>query len=203
MGTDNVELLDRRTAEIIVRGSETDLIALVESRTRPLVGPPVWRDYWEPNRQSLQEFAREATVEERFKVILSGETGLTDIKSQLIRDLCTSDWLSLDYWGCMAEVFGGVEPPGSTKWEDFVAPMFEGSAPQPVVHRDDDGTVQWVENSGRYLLTVANLDAMIQSLRNRRLDLRIMGESEVGRLERWRHFCARHHDFCVVYQIDF
>ncbi len=71
-------------------------------------------------------------------MILSGEMGLTDIKSQLIRDLCTSDWLSLDYWGCMAEVFGGVEPPVLTTWEVFIAPMFGGSGPQPVVHRDDD-----------------------------------------------------------------
>ena len=123
MGTDNVELLDRRTAEIVIHGADTDLISLVESRTRPRTEPPVWREYWNPARDSMQRVPVDATMEERFKLIMSGASGLVEVKSDLIRDLCTGDWLCLDYWGCTADVFGGVDPPGATRWEDFISPM--------------------------------------------------------------------------------
>jgi hypothetical protein len=51
-------------------------------------------------------------------------------KRELIEELCTRDWLNLDYWVCMGEVLAGGEPPGSTKWEDFIAPMFQATSAQ-------------------------------------------------------------------------
>jgi hypothetical protein len=203
MGTDNVELLDRRTAEVIVRGAEVDLITLLESRTRPLAAPPVWRDYWDAGSESIQEFPRETTLTERLRVITSGGREMVEIKHELIRELCTSDWLHLDYWGCKAGVFGPGDPPGSTTWEDFISPMFPGAAPEPPVHHDDDGSVLWVETSGRYLLTSANTEAMILSLRSHSQDVTVMSEADVAKLERWHGFCMSHPDFCVVYQIDY
>lgn len=202
MGTDNVELLDKRTAEVIIYGDDGDLIALVESRTRPLVGPPVWRSYWDPTVGCLKEFPQEAAAEERLELIMSGAESIAEIKTALIRDLCTSDWLSVDYWGCMAEVFGGADPPDSTRWEDFVAPMFRDSASNALVPLSDDRSAP-VDTSGRYLLTSANTDAMILSLRNNSQTLRVMSESDVKKLERWHTFCNHHPDFCIVYQIDF
>jgi hypothetical protein len=49
MGTDFLELLDRRTAEVIIHGDESDLISLVEVRTTRN-GSPVWRNYWDAIR---------------------------------------------------------------------------------------------------------------------------------------------------------
>jgi len=142
-------------------------------------------------------------MEDRFKLILSGARGIAEVKRALIQELCTGDWLYLDYWGCTADVFGGVEPPCSTRWEDFISPMFPNGEPEPPVHRDRDGSILWVETSGRYLLTSANANSMIVSLRNHFHDLEVMGAVEVAKLERWHNFCAAHPDFCVVYQIDY
>ncbi len=166
MGTDRVELLDRRTAELIISGTEADLIALVESRTRPMAGPPVWRDYWDASRESFREFPLAVPVEERLSVILSNGIRLTAIRIQLIRDLCTSAPLDVDYWGCIAEVFSGGKPPGCITWEDFIAPAFPEGPPEAGIHRDENGAILWTETSGRYLLTAANTNAMTVSLRN-------------------------------------
>ena len=202
MGTDNIELLDKRTAELIIHGSDDDLIALVECRTRSSSGPPVWREYWDADQESVQEFPRTATVEQRFGLISQHATS-AEIKTQLVRELCTSDWLSLDYWGCFAEVFSGHRPPGSITWEEFIAPMFKGEVPEPIVHRDEDGSPIWLENTGRYLLANQNTDLMIHSLKNHIPELQVMGVSDVARFERWHALCARHSGFAIVYQIDF
>jgi len=81
--------------------------------------------------------------------------------------------------------------------------MFPNDGPEPAVHRDADGSILWVESSGRYLLTSENTESMFFSLRNHLCDLQAMGAAEVARLERWHNFCAAHPDFCVVYQIDY
>lgn len=201
MGADNVELLDKRTADIIIHGNDADLIAVVESRTRPNADPPVWREYWEGVCESFHVFPHGTSIEERFKRIRDGKKDVPAIKQDLIRDLCTSDWLYLDYFACTAEVFRGVEPPGSTTWEDFIAPMFACGAPKPAVHRDEDGSILWVETFGRYLLTSANTEAMILSLRNHADEVQI--HATLPKLERWHNFCIAHPDFCLVYQIDF
>jgi len=187
---------------MVIHGAETDLISLVESRTRPRTEPPVWREYWNPARDSMQRVPVDATMEERFKLIMSGARGIAEVKNDLITELCTGDWLYLDYWGCTAEVFGGVDPPGATRWEDFISPMLPHAKPEPPVPLDCDGSVG-VETSGRYLPTSANTTSMIVSLRHHVQDLQAMGEVEVAKLERWQNFCAAHPEFCVVYQIDF
>jgi hypothetical protein len=203
MGTDRVELLDRRTAELIISGTEADLIALVESRTRPMAGTPVWRDYWDASRESFREFPLAVPVEERLRVILSNGMRLTAIRIQLIRDLCSSAPVDVDYWGCIAEVFSGGKPPGCITWEDFIAPAFPEGPPEAGIHRDENGAILWTETSGRYLLTAANSSAMIASLRNNLRGLKVMRESDVVKFERWHRFRTRHPEFSIVYQIDF
>jgi hypothetical protein len=142
-------------------------------------------------------------MEDRFKLILSGTRGIAEVKRALIQELCTGDWLYLDCSGCTADVFGGVDPPGSTRWEDFISPMFPNGEPERPVHWDCNGSILWVETSGQYLLTSANTNSMIVSLRNHFQDLEAMGAVEVVKLERWHNFCPAHPDFCVVYQIDY
>ena len=69
--------------------------------------------------------------------------------------------------------------------------------------RDDEASIFWAEASGGYLLTSANTDAMIQSLRHNLRDLRVMNEADIERLERWHGLCARYPAFCVVYSVDY
>jgi hypothetical protein len=159
VGTDYLELFDRRTAEIIVSGAEADLISLVEARTPPNSGPPVWHHFWNASLGSLQEFPRTATSEDRFHLIRSASESLDEIKGELMEAMCVSRPLFLDYWGCMAEVFRGGEPPGAVTWEEFAAPLQSGNEP--------------VESSGRYLLTPENTEAILQSLRTHVRELRV------------------------------
>lgn len=191
MGTDFVQLLDRRTAELILIADEADLVTLVEARTRPNSLPPVWRNRVDLASFSLQPFGEEATIADRLAGQLAAGSELVEIKTELIDELCTSDWIYLDYWGCMAEVFTGAEPPGASYWENFTAAMFEGPLPE------EPGL------SGRYLLTASNIDAMTRSLRKHVHELDAMRERDVEMLERWHEFCGRHSDYRVVYQIDF
>ena len=86
----------------------------------------MWRHYWDDVHSLLKEFEPMTLVSDRLKAILTPDNPVRVVKEDLIRELCTSDWLNLDYFGCMAEVFAGAEPPGATTWEEFVAPMFEG-----------------------------------------------------------------------------
>jgi hypothetical protein len=120
----------------------------------------------------------------------------------MIRELCTSGWITVDYWGCMAEVFKGVDPPGSTIWENFTASMHGGAA-AVVQHTDETGSVVWTETSGRYILTIDNVAQMIHSLKEHQNDLQVMNDESLSRFEGWYNLCRKHSNFSVVYQIDF
>ena len=89
----------------------------------------------------------------------------------MIRELCTGDWITLDYWGCMAEVFRGLDPPGAIVWEDFTASI-HGSA-------DQRGS------SGRYILTNDNVAQIVHSLREHRKEIAVMNDESLSRLECW------------------
>lgn len=139
MGTDFVHLMDRRLAEIIVKGTEDDLIAIVDLRTKLLINPRVWRHYWDATRATFCDFDQTAHSSERLRLKLMGGASLPKVKSELVSQLCTGDSLHLDYWGRTVEVFGG-EPTGGTTFEDFIAPMYDGQIPNRTVHRHEDGS---------------------------------------------------------------
>lgn len=189
MGADMVELLDRRMAEVVISASDADLVALVDLRTRPNQAPPVWRNYWDPTSEYLHDFTQDTGLSERFRRIIAGGTGITEIKDEMIRELCTGGWMTLDYWGCMAEVFRGLDPPGSLAWEDFIGSIHGGATERG--------------SSGRYILTTGNVAQMMRSLRENQKDLQRMNDESLARLDGWHSLCKRCSDFSVVYQIDF
>ncbi len=73
--------------------------------------------------------------------------------------------------------------------------------PEAVV--DEGGTVPYQETTGSFLFTSETTQAMIDSLREHSRELERMGKAEVDKLERWRNFCLRNRNYCVLYQIDF
>ncbi|HKF24062.1 MAG TPA: hypothetical protein VKE93_20990 [Candidatus Angelobacter sp.] len=193
MGTDYLELLDRITAEMIIRADEADLICLVESRTTR-DGPPVWKNYWNAEQDCLIDFPRATTATERLKLKSQHGTALEEIKDDLLREMCVSAVsISVDYWGCWADVFAGKDPADAIPWEDFTA---------PIRRRHKTEKEEW-ETSGRYLLTDENVDSILRSLEAHKNELTIMGEPEITHLRLWQTFCRRVRGFCIVYQIDF
>ncbi|HYL75454.1 MAG TPA: hypothetical protein VEU96_14675 [Bryobacteraceae bacterium] len=194
MGTDYLQLLDRRTAELVVGGSAADLATLVEARTT-LDGPPVWRNYWDAKNQIVADFARTTSATQRLRTIIESGSSLEEIKDDLIRQLCIGDSLYLDYWGCYAEVFSVQGPLGSITWEQFTAPMRNTSVSR--VEPEE------AESTGCFLLTNDNVESILLSLEAHRDELRVMDEFQIDRLREWRAFCGRHPGFCILYQIDF
>ena len=194
MGTDFLQLLDRRTAEIVIAGTESDLAALVDLKTTS-GGPPVWRSYWSAPEEQFIDFDSATTAAERLEKILKCGSTVAEIKQSLIRDLCVSRaWLHLDYWGCWAEVFSLQDPPGALTWENFTASLDAAAGRQT-----DEST----ESSGCYLLTRDNVDSILSSLETHALELEIMHELQVERLRGWQALCCKHQEFCMLYQKDF
>jgi hypothetical protein len=190
VGTDYLELLDRRTAEVVIRADESDLISLVESRTTS-DGIPVWKSYWNAERESSVDFERATKAAERLKTQLHHGRTLEEIKDELLWEICIGGrFLYLDYWGCWVEAFPVEGPPGAVPWDEFTVPI------RAVAETNK-------EASGGYLLTDANAGAIIRSLTVHRNELTIMGDPEIDQLRRWRAFCLKHPGFCILYQIDF
>ena len=142
MGTDYVQLLDKRTARLIMTGDEETLAVLVDSRTRPVQGPPVWCQYWDLKANKLRDFSPQVNGLERLRILMNSGTTLHEIRRELIRVLCESDFLRVNYWGCHAKVFSGhATPPGGNTWEEFEAQLSGRSQAPPAFHRDEEGNI--------------------------------------------------------------
>jgi hypothetical protein len=192
MGTDYLQLLDRRTAKLIIGADESELISLIEMRTTS-GGPPVWKSYWDSKLEKAVDFERTTSAAQRLEKIRNGST-LEDIKERLLYEISVShNFLYLDYWGCWVEAFPIEGPPGAITWEDFTAPM--RSAPKAKKE-------EW-DTSGCYLLTDENVSAILRSLEVHRHELTNMREPEIDQLRRWQAFCRKHPEISILYQIDF
>lgn len=191
MGTDYLQLLDRRTAEIIIHGEGNDLAAVVDLRTAMNM-KPIWKQYWDDHKKGFIDFDSGITAAERFKILIETGSTIEEIKEELLRELCISHWLYVDYWGCYAEVFG-ADPPGAITWEEFIAPMYRTAGSK----QEEYGV------SGCYLLTHDNVDSILKSLECHRHELQIMDQSKVDRLRYWQNFCRKHAGSSILYQIDF
>ena len=191
MGTDYLHLLDRRRAEIIIHATESELAALVDATTG-ITRPHVWQEYWDSNKEASVKFLPHTSATDRLRVMIAEGKAIEAIKDELLRELCIGGWLYLDYWGCYAEVFECVDPPGAITWEAFTEPM---RAPEK--SREPGGA------QGTYLLTNDNVDSIIRSLDKHRSEVEIMNDEDIARLKSWRDFCRKFSGFCVLYQIDF
>lgn len=187
MGTDFRQLFDAKTADILARGTADDLCAFVDSRAG-LAGsdkPRIWGSYFDLlGRQiDLGEFLN---ASQRLEALLKFGWGLQELREELVNDLClSSEWLHVDYWGCMAEVFGD-QPPGSLPLNRW-----------------------WRARGGRYedeeisyILTDDNVSAIRESLGRHRSELTIMDDRSLDQLRCWAEFCGKQNAFRVVYNID-
>src|SRR5262245_24393771 len=142
MGTDFLQLMDRRTAEFIIAADAADLAALLDLKTTG-DGPLAWRNYWDAQNETLVDFANITTTSVRLDTILRSGTSLNKVKQDLIDELCISEaFLYLDYWGCWAEVFSVQDPPGALTWENFTASI-RGAIDRP--------TGETMDSSGCYI----------------------------------------------------
>jgi hypothetical protein len=188
MGTDYLQLFDRRTAELVLQAGAPDLLALVDLHGRRNA-PSIWHSYWDQTQQRLIDFDSGLSDIQRLQTQLDHGTPLHEIKEKFLRGICTmQEMLSLDYWGCYVEVFPN-DPPGALSWERFVASF--------------SGTTGQNEDSGTYLLTIENVAAILRNLYAHKDDLRIMKDEGIKTLETWHAVCSRDPRFCVLYQIDF
>jgi hypothetical protein len=189
MGTDFLQLFDKRTAQLVIEGNESDLVTLVDFRTRR-EGASIWQSYWSGGEERIIDFEPRTPNSARLGIQLAHGTTLEEIKEDLLRRLCTMQAMFyLDYWGCSAEVFI-TGPPGAQTWEQFVAPIRKS-------HVEPNGS------SGCYLLTQENVDAILRGLRSHQDELQIMTLADIERLASWQQFCAKDPGFCILYQMDF
>jgi len=192
MGTDYLQLLDRRTAEVILDATESDLAALVDLRSKTSESP-VWKSYWDDKQGEFVDFNFATKAADRLRIILATRSSLKEVKEQLLDAFCIGEsWLYLDYWGCWAEVFSGEVPAGAISWEDFTKPLFS----------NDTETKQDRGYPGCYLLAPQNVESIRSSLETHRGEWRIMNDSDLDHLRGWQSFCKDNAGYCVSYQID-
>ncbi|HKD82731.1 MAG TPA: hypothetical protein VKH81_23775 [Candidatus Angelobacter sp.] len=194
MGTDFLELFDRRSAEIVVHGDALELVALVDARNKRNQ-PHIWQRYWHEAEERFIDFAPGTTNAERLKTKIDYGKTLEEIKEDLLRDVFTMQfWLYVDYWGCASEVFPIGLPPGALTWEEFTAPIWVDRA---ISEKRVPGS------QGCFLLTAENVASILKGLKNHRNELQIMGDPEIAKLESWYSFCHKYPGFCILYQVDF
>src|SRR5580698_9256906 len=86
------------------------------------------------------------------------------IEADLVDYLCvSSDRLTIDYWGCYAEVFGSGDPPGSIP---------------------DYKLFPHIEQQTYLLLRPEHVDRMLASLEEHRHEMRVMQEPQLAQLHR-------------------
>ena len=190
MGSDYLQLFDRRTAEVILGAAESELAALVDLRGKA-GEPPVWNSYWDPKQKKSVDLEFGTKSGKRLQVILESALSLKQIKEELLEVFCIGAHFYLDYWGCWMEVFSGEGPAGAVPRENFMSSL----SPNKI---DAEGCA-----SGRYLLKPENVEAIRSSLEMHRQEWSIMNDANLERLRGWQKFCVANSGYCVLYQMDF
>jgi hypothetical protein len=75
--------MDGQMAEIVLSGTRSELITLVDLRTCFPDAPPIWRNYWDPEGESLREFGEGVGLAGRLKRILAGGTEIVEVKEDI------------------------------------------------------------------------------------------------------------------------
>jgi hypothetical protein len=105
-----------------------------------------------------------------------------DLKVSLVLDLCVfGERISLDYWGCYAEVFSS-DPTGSIP---------------------DTALFPLLEESYFLLFRAEHLDRMLASLDAHRAEVWVMKDSDILLLRDWRNRCLADSDTMVAYFSDY
>ncbi len=180
MGTDWIQLYDKRLSDRILKMNRPTLTRFLEDNIDVLEA----KDQAGVTLHSSLVFVMSQNGTPVTKAVeeLLAETKLNDFKKQLALDFCLGEeTVYLDYWGCHAHVFSGVEPPGSISCGKYFRE----------------------EECDFLLLTSEHVDRMLKSLYEHSDDLRVMRKETIGRVEYFRDFCRSHSNYWVAYRFDF
>ena len=172
MGADWVCLFDKRLCDEIISLAPANIPAFVESHLSVL------HDFSE----FKCGFAENVPASIRFRELR--EKGRTDeeLRADLVDHLCvSSDRLTVDYWGCYAEVFGSGDPPGSIP---------------------DYKLFPHIEQQTYLLLRPEHIDRMLALLEEHRNEMRIMDEPQLAQLRQWKVRCMEDASYMVAYFYD-
>lgn len=172
MGADWVCLFNRRLCDKIRVLAPTDIPDFVQAHLLSL--------------DDLSDFkcgfddAVPASV--RFRLLQ--EQGRTEeqLKADLVEHLCASrEKLTIDYWGCYAEVFAPGDPPDSIP---------------------DYKLFPHIEQQGYLLLAPEHVDRMLAALEEHHGELQAMAEPQVSQLRQWNEQCKQDTGYMVAYFYD-
>lgn len=172
MGADWVSLFNKRLCDEILSLSSANIAPFLESHLC-----------------TLGEFSEfkcgfEETVPASIRVNQLHELGRTDdeLKADLVDHLCiSSDHLTVDYWGCYAEVFSTGDPPGSIP---------------------DYRMFPHIKEQRYLLLGPEHVNEMLASLEEHWLEVQVMREAQLSQLRLWRTRCVEDSGYMVAYFYD-
>ena len=186
MGTDYIQLFNKGLADQILAMDRDSLTKFLEEKLssyknkRSIGYNPVFSDLGYNG----------GSVSDAVERLLSSEYNLPQLRESIAVDFAFRDsafdneQISVDYWGCWAEIFGTC-PEGSVSG-------FEYSANHPPEQNEE----------GFVLLKPEHLDQMIKSLYEHFDELKIMREVEVKRVVELRDICNANPDYWVAYWFD-
>jgi len=166
MGADWACLFDKRLCDEIISLAPANIPAFVESHLSVL----------HDSSEFKCGFAQDVPASIRFRKLQ--EQGCTDeeLRADLVDHLCvSSDRLTIDYWGCYAEVFPSGDPRGSIP---------------------DYQLFPHIEQQAYLLLRPEHVDRMLGALEQHRHEMRVMQEPQLTQLRQWKVRCEE--DFCYM-----
>jgi len=172
MGADWMCLFDKRLCDEILSLAPATIHIFVQAHLLQLHDLSLFKCGFEEGVPTAVRFTR------------LREQGRTDdeLKADLVEHLCVSrERLTIDYWGCYAEVFTSGDPPGSIP---------------------DYKLFPHIEQQGYLLLRPEHVDRMLASLKEHRRDLRIMTEQQISQLRHWTAHCKKDPGYMMAYFYD-
>lgn len=172
MGADWVSLFDKQLCDEIVSLNSTNISAFVQLHLPGLHEMSEFKCGFErgvPAPTRLTQLRKRGRTEEQ-------------LKADLVEHLCVSrERLTVDYWGCYAEVFATGDPPGSIA---------------------DYRIFPHIQQQGYLLLQPSHVQQMLMSLEEHRRELRVMSESQLDQLRQWKMQCEEDPRYMLAYFYD-
>ena len=177
MGTDRIKLFNKTLADQILAMELQPLANFLTNnasvlKQKKFVSNPVFNEVEENGGAMAEALER----------LLSDGYTLAGLKSEIVEDFAFGDKeISLDYWGCYAEVFV-VHPAGSISSLDY---LFD-------------------QEEEHFLLLLPNhVDQIIESLYAHLDDVKRMGKEKIEEVVHWRDYCLTNPGYMVAYEFDF
>jgi hypothetical protein len=172
MGADWLSLFDKLLCDEIISLAPANLPVFVEAHLAAL------HDFSEFKCGFTQDLPADVRLGQL------REQGRTDeeLKADLVDHLCiSSDRLTVDYWGCYAEVFASGDPSGSIP---------------------DYKLFPHITQQGYLLLRPEHVERILASLEEHGRELRVMQEPQLAQLREWKIKCVEDPGHMVAYFYD-